>query len=50
VRDEDNAVARGYGVENLPTLVVVSRTGKVIAVRTGITDASELDSLVRQAL
>jgi peroxiredoxin len=50
VRDADNGVAGRYGVENLPTLVVVSRTGKVIAMRTGITDASELDALVRQAL
>ncbi len=50
VHDESGAVSRAYGVEGLPTLVVVSRAGKVLAVRTGVTDASELDDLLRQAL
>jgi cytochrome c biogenesis protein CcmG, thiol:disulfide interchange protein DsbE len=50
VFDANNAIAGGYGVENLPTLVLVSREGKVLAVRTGITDDAELESLVREAL
>jgi cytochrome c biogenesis protein CcmG, thiol:disulfide interchange protein DsbE len=50
VFDTNSAVASGYGVENLPTLVLVSRAGKVLAVRTGITDDSELESLVKEAL
>ncbi len=50
VYDGNDATARAYGVENLPTLVVVSRTGNVIAVRTGMTDDAELEALVKQAL
>jgi thiol-disulfide isomerase/thioredoxin len=50
VYDQGEAAARAYGVENLPTLVVVSRTGKVVAVRTGVTDDSELERLVNEAL
>jgi thiol-disulfide isomerase/thioredoxin len=48
--DTENAVAAAYGVETLPTLVVVSRTGKIVAVRHGITPDSELDRLVKQIL
>jgi thiol-disulfide isomerase/thioredoxin len=50
VYDSDESVARAYGVDGLPTLVVISRTGKVMATRTGVTDDAELDALVRQAL
>ena len=42
--------AAAYGVENLPTLVVVSRDGKILAVRTGVTSDAELERLVTQAL
>jgi thiol-disulfide isomerase/thioredoxin len=48
--DEGDDVAHEYNVSNMPTLVVISRTGDVIAVREGVTDASELESLVRKAL
>ena len=48
--DEGNGAADAYGVSAMPTLVVISRTGKVIAVREGLTDADELDSLVKKAL
>jgi thiol-disulfide isomerase/thioredoxin len=50
VHDKDDVAAHAYGVENLPTLVVVSRAGNVIAVRTGVTDDAELEALVKQAL
>ncbi len=50
VRDDVGAASRAYEVEDLPTLVVVSRTGKVVAVRTGVTDDGEIERLVRQAL
>lgn len=42
--------SRAYEVEELPTLVLVSRLGKIVAVRTGLTDEAELERLVRQAL
>jgi thiol-disulfide isomerase/thioredoxin len=43
-------VAPKYGVENLPTLVLVSKEGKVLAVRTGVTSDAELERLVMSAL
>jgi len=48
--DGDKSASRRYGVEGLPTLVVISKTGKVIATRTGVTDGEELERLVNQAL
>ena len=48
--DAENEAARAYGVETLPTIVVISKTGKVVARRTGVTDADELERLVNQAL
>jgi cytochrome c biogenesis protein CcmG, thiol:disulfide interchange protein DsbE len=50
VYDAGDSAARGYGVENLPTLVVVSKAGKIVAMRTGITDDAELESLVKDVL
>ena len=47
---DDGRASRAYGVDALPTLVVVSRMGKIVAVRAGVTDDAELDRLVRQAL
>ena len=48
--DTDKIAARAYDVDALPTLVVISKTGKVIARRTGVTDSEELERLVNQAL
>jgi thiol-disulfide isomerase/thioredoxin len=50
VFDANDGTARAYDVNQLPTLVVVSREGKVLAVRTGMTEEAELESLVKQAL
>ena len=50
VFDGANAASAQYGVTSLPTLVVVSRSGKVLAVRVGVTDDGELDALIKQAL
>ncbi len=50
VRDLTGQVGRSYGVDGLPTLVVVSRTGRIAAIRSGVTDQAELERLVRQAL
>ena len=38
VHDEEGEASRLFAVDSLPTLVVVSRTGKITAVRTGITE------------
>jgi thiol-disulfide isomerase/thioredoxin len=46
VFDANNEAAERYGVTNMPTLVVISRTGKVTAVREGLTNDAELESLV----
>jgi thiol-disulfide isomerase/thioredoxin len=50
VRDLKGEASRLYEVANLPTLVVLSRSGKVIAVRVGITDDAEIERLLRRAL
>jgi|SRR5215471_8964584 len=50
VYDSDDEVARRYGVNNLPTLVVINAAGNVVAVQTGIEDESSLEDLVNQAL
>lgn len=50
VFDQHNAIAKAYGVSSLPSLVVISRTGKIIAVRVGVTSADALEELIRQAL
>lgn len=50
VYDEGNAIAKAYGVSSLPTLVVVSKTGRVVAIRRGVTSDSALDEIVRRYL
>jgi cytochrome c biogenesis protein CcmG, thiol:disulfide interchange protein DsbE len=50
VHDRSGDAARAFGVDSLPTLVVLSRSGKITAVRTGTTDQAELERLIAQAL
>jgi cytochrome c biogenesis protein CcmG, thiol:disulfide interchange protein DsbE len=50
VYDAGNAIANKYRVDNLPTLIVVSKEGKIVAVRHGVTGDSDLERLVRQVL
>jgi thiol-disulfide isomerase/thioredoxin len=47
--DLSGQAQRAYQIENLPTLVILSRAGRVIALRTGITDDAEIERLLRQA-
>ncbi|MFW5739831.1 MAG: TlpA family protein disulfide reductase [Myxococcota bacterium] len=49
VSDEEGTVGASFGVSSLPTLVVVDKTGKVVAVRAGLTDESSLESLALSA-
>ena len=48
--DTGDSAANAYGVESLPTLVVISKTGKVVAFRSGETSEADLDELVKRAL
>jgi thioredoxin-like negative regulator of GroEL len=50
VYDADNVIANKYRVDNLPTLIVVSKDGKIVAVRHGVTSDADLERLVRQVL
>jgi len=50
VHDGSKQAANGYRISNLPTLVVIGRDGKVAAVRSGVTDAGELDRLIGDVL
>lgn len=50
VFDATKSVGDIYGVESLPTLVVIGRDGQVKAVRTGLVDEASLEALVAKAL
>jgi thiol-disulfide isomerase/thioredoxin len=50
VRDTGGTAQRAYEVDTLPTLVVVSREGRIIAIRSGVTDDGELEKLIGAAL
>ena len=49
VVDADGSVGAAYGVETLPTLVVIAPSGKVHAVRQGVHSVDELKQLIRGA-
>jgi thiol-disulfide isomerase/thioredoxin len=48
--DDVDVAHHGYDVNSLPTLVVISKEGKIVAVRSGMTGAEELDRLISQVL
>jgi thiol-disulfide isomerase/thioredoxin len=50
VQDVSGEASRLYEVQSIPTLVVLSPAGKVVAIRTGITDDGELERLLQKAL
>jgi thiol-disulfide isomerase/thioredoxin len=50
VWDEGKSISRDYGASTLPTLIVVSKEGKIVAVRHGVTSESDLDALVKRVL
>ena len=50
VYDEGNGIANKYRVDSLPTLIVISKEGKIVAIRHGVTSDSDLERLVRQVL
>jgi|HubBroStandDraft_1064217.scaffolds.fasta_scaffold05934_4 peroxiredoxin len=50
LRDQSAEASHAYDVEALPTLVVISTLGKIVAIRTGVTGDGEIDRLIRQAL
>jgi thiol-disulfide isomerase/thioredoxin len=46
IQFQEGDVGHAYGVQNLPTLVVVGKDGAVRAIRTGLVDESSLDALI----
>jgi len=46
---DDGAAAATFDVESLPTLVVISKAGKIVGRRMGMTDGDEIERLVNQA-
>jgi thiol-disulfide isomerase/thioredoxin len=50
VRDAAGQASRSYGVESMPTLVLVSRTGRVVAVHSGVTGDAELERMIHEVL
>ena len=49
VHDLSGEASRLYEIESLPTLVVLSRAGTVVAVRTGVTGDREIERLLKEA-
>jgi thiol-disulfide isomerase/thioredoxin len=47
--DADNLAANAFGVDGLPTLIVIDKRGVVRAVETGVVGESELEALIREA-
>lgn len=47
--DEEGKVGASFGVSSLPTLVIVDKNGTIVAVRSGMTDESSLESLALSA-
>lgn len=50
LHDVDNSASEAFDVQNIPTLVVISREGKVSAIRSGVTSDEDLDRLVKEVL
>ncbi|MBI5537965.1 MAG: TlpA family protein disulfide reductase [Deltaproteobacteria bacterium] len=50
VFDDGSAVAERYGVESLPTLVIIDKNGVVTAVRTGLADEGSIEALVSASM
>jgi hypothetical protein len=50
VSDALGTASRAYGIESLPTVVILSSAGKVVAVRAGVTGDDELERLISEAL
>jgi len=50
VLDEGNEVAERYGVEKLPSLVVIDKEGNVLAYLVGIVDEASLNEIIGAAL
>jgi thiol-disulfide isomerase/thioredoxin len=49
VFDDSNRVAAAYSVTGLPTLIIVDKSGKIVAVRRSVVRERELEELVGQA-
>jgi thiol-disulfide isomerase/thioredoxin len=50
VVDEQNEASRAFGVQGLPTLVALDRSGRVVAVRRQLVREAELKELAEAAL
>ena len=50
VMDTQRDASRKYGVEKLPSLVVIDRQGRVIKYMTGLVDEASLDEVVASTL
>jgi thiol-disulfide isomerase/thioredoxin len=47
---DDGATAHAYDVDYLPTLVMISKDGKIVGKRVGMTEGDEIERLVNKAL
>ena len=47
--DSDNKVSDDFGINALPTLMVIDRAGRITSLRAGLMDGDTLKRLIRQA-
>jgi thiol-disulfide isomerase/thioredoxin len=47
--DPDNKVSDDFGINALPTLMVIDRAGRIAFLRSGLTDGETLKHLIQQA-
>lgn len=50
LHDVDSSASEAFQVQNIPTIVLISREGKVAAIRTGVTSDEDLDRMVKDVL
>ncbi|HEY3233391.1 MAG TPA: TlpA disulfide reductase family protein [Polyangiaceae bacterium] len=50
VADHTNETARAYGVQELPTLVIVDRAGRVVSIFRRMVSQNELEALLQRAM
>lgn len=50
VVDETGLTQKSYGVNRLPTLILIDREGKVVKVSNGLVDEAALDRMIREVM
>lgn len=49
IRDTDDRLARAYQVNNVPMTFVIAKNGTIVDVAMGMTEAADIESMIRRA-